>query len=347
MQKQLTVVMPFLNEDSEPTETLDSLFATTHPDEISVVVIDDCSDTPDSFQAVCKMAAEHPERHLSVLRNDQRIGVDASRQRGVSLVTTPQVLIIDAHMRFAEDKDWLQRLSYNVATSPETVFCTMCRGLGYGRSMDDDIHEDYCGASLQFVSAEQDVNRAGEVKFGREVLEGKWLEHDNPPIYPFEVSCIMGANYAFNKVWFDFIHGLQGLQMWGTSEPFLSLKSWLAGGSCKAIPDVVLGHVFRDNAPFSTPVWPLMFNKLLLMELLLPTAMTLDLMACMPHDGNFAEAQRFMSGPVLNSWVCGEKDYQASIQKRTVEEYAEMFDLVDIINIPRAPLPKGVLSICQ
>ena len=41
--KKLTIVMPFLNEENEPLETIKSIYETAPRELFKIIVIDDCS----------------------------------------------------------------------------------------------------------------------------------------------------------------------------------------------------------------------------------------------------------------------------------------------------------------
>jgi hypothetical protein len=68
-----------------------------------------------------------------------------------------------------------------------------------------------------------------------------------------EVPCLIGAFYVVNKAWYNHIGGwdtspsvpMRGHQHWGALEPWISLKSWLAGGSVRVISDLLTGHVYH------------------------------------------------------------------------------------------------------
>lgn len=272
--QQLTVIMPHLNEGDEPLKTVASLYASCSPDEVSVIAIQDGpmnQPSPDfsRFPGVQSLV------------NNCRIGVDACRDKGVQLARTPYILIIDAHMRFTQD-DWLQRLLAALRDNPRTLFCTRCLSLGWKDEKQPDgstvpvWHDmdaptaEYRGATILVSNDFSDpifLQRDGKPKVGMEVLEPKWLPREHTDIV---IPCVLGANYACSAQWWRYIRGVNGLMGWGSSEPFMSLKTWMAGGRCELLDDISIGHVFRDNAPYGTPVWCIIYNKLLLLDLLFP-----------------------------------------------------------------------------
>ena len=318
MSKPITVIMPFLNEGDEPNKTLESLYASTDKTMFDVIAVDDASDSE-----LTDLSA-FPD--VTVVKHVARRGVDACRHEAICMAETPYVLVIDAHMRFTQD-DWMARLLGELYRNENTVFCTKSIGLGYGIEKMEDAVDVYAGATLALYNEEEQKGRDGSVKIARQVLEGKWLEPEDRSDTTFECACIMGANYAFSKKWYHYIHGLQGLRKWGTSEPFLATKSWLAGGKVMCIPDIEIGHVYRDHSPFVTNVWEIVFNKLLMMSIVLPPEVSTKLIENIPKDSAFQVAYAYIANEHVNQWVSDERAYFDSIAKRDIYWFAEKFGI--------------------
>jgi glycosyltransferase involved in cell wall biosynthesis len=305
--KKVTIIMPFLNEDREPIETVQDIYRTANPSLFDIIAIDDCSKSPIVFPH------NVPVR---LVRNKERMGVDWSRQHGVDLAETPFIFIIDAHMRFHHG--WMDAIIQCLEREPETAWCTTCLGLGYGNMDIRKFNGKYYGATMLFVD-----NSATKDRPAREVLEPKWADRKDGEEY--EIPCILGANYAFTKKWFQYIGGLRGLKMWGTSEPFLSIKSWLAGGKCKITTKVEIGHKFRSNAPYATGISHLVYNKIFLCRTILPEDLGLKLIQCLPRDTNFTEAMKVIDRDA--SMIEHHRQYYQSIFKLSIYDYCEKFQL--------------------
>lgn len=306
--KEITIIMPFLNEENEPDNTVESIYSTANPKNFDIIAINDGSDQNyDYFQNKFK--------EITYIQNKGRIGVDACRQMGVDLAKTPYIFIIDAHMRFPNG--WMDNILQFAYKEPKTFWCTTSLALGYGNMDLGKARDRYYGASLLFVN--KNTNKPA-----REILEPKWTsKKSNDPAY--EIPCILGANYAFSKQWFDYLHGLKGLRMWGTSEPFLSLKSWMAGGKCKLITGVEIGHKFRDSAPYSTGVWNMIYNKLYLCKTILPKDVASRLIGYFNNDTNFSRAMREIKSQ--NICIENEKKYYDGIFNVKLEDFCKKFDI--------------------
>jgi len=315
--KDLTIIMPFLNEGEEPLKTIESVYETAPKKKIDIIAIDDgySLSKENSNIAQMEIASRFPD--VKYIRNKVRIGVDGSRQIGAELSKTPYLLIIDAHMRFLPG--WLDKILDCVSREPQTLWCTTCLALGYGNM---DIHrakDKYYGADLILINKDVDPNRPV-----REILEPKWAERKNGIEY--EIPCVLGANYACNKNWFHYVHGLSGLKMWGTSEPFLSLKFFLSGGKCKITTNVEIGHKFRDNAPYSTNIWSLIYNKIYLCKTILPDELSKKLIDNFPQDSNFKKAMKVIDGD--KEKIEQERQYYKSIFTKSIKDYCREFDIV-------------------
>lgn len=300
--------MPFLNEEEEPRLTIESINATAPDGLFDIIAIDDCSDKPSDIQGL---------KGVRYVRNPRRVGVDCSRQIGAELAQTPNIFICDAHMRFKNDQ-WMEKLIDCIEREPQTAWCTVCLGLGYG-TMDVNVSKiKYHGADMLFIDPKATANRPA-----REVLEPKWAKMK--PGLEYEIPCILGANYGFSKEWFMHIRGLKGLRSWGTSEPFLSMKSWLAGGTSKIRTDIEIGHKFRNNAPYATTIGHMVYNKVYLCKTILPDRLSDVLIGHLPQNKNMDVAMKMVKDNVQE--IEESKEYYQGIFKRSIYDYCEKFNI--------------------
>jgi len=119
MKPELTVIIPFLNEGCEVENTLMSILENSK-DDIEIIVINDGSDDEFDYQAI---AGQYGARYVL---NKTRLGVAASRDLGVELCETPYFLILDAHMRFYDDR-WAGRIVEELKKSERVFLC--CRSI--------------------------------------------------------------------------------------------------------------------------------------------------------------------------------------------------------------------------
>lgn len=292
--------MPFLNEEDEPQNTINSIYETSDPKMFNIIVINDCSDKSSDIAKT---------NEITYIKNETRIGVDACRQKGADMSYTPCLMIIDSHMRFK--KGWMEQMIQNISNNPKTLWCTKCVGLGYGNMDINRSRDNYYGAD--FVVENSD----------NEILEPKWRNARDYGAY--EIPCILGANYGVSKKWFDYIHGLKGLKMWGCSEIFMSLKTWMAGGGCKIDTNIEIGHKFRDSAPYSTGVWNMIYNKIYLCKTILPVEIGDYLIDKIPKTVNYKRAMKEIDGN-LNE-INKEREYYNAILKLGFKDLCKKWDV--------------------
>ena len=303
--KKLTIIIPFLNEGQEPIRTIESIYNTCDSQLIDIIAIDDCSDHKlTDFSA-------YPE--VKVLRNSNRIGVAVSRQIGAEMAQTPYLLIIDGHMRFRKD-NWYTRITEALEKEPHTLFCTTCVHLTPDQMDMERASGKYYGADLVLVDPSQ-----SDSIIASQIIEPKWAIEKEGNEY--EIPCILGANYAVSKDWFLKLKGLKGLQKWGGDEAFLSLKSWLAGGKCKLIKDIEIGHMFRENAPYVTKMYHMYYNKMWICWTLFPDELSQYLIQLLPDNPQKHVAQTHISSHW--STILSMREYFQSIFTRPLKEILE------------------------
>lgn len=310
MNKKLTVIMPYLNEpDNDVYKTIKNIYETVNPNNVEIIAIDDCS----TREFIANLKEFPAVRHI---RNKERIGVDGCRQIGIDLTNTEALCLLDSHMRFSNK--WIDIMVDCIEKEPSTVWCTSCMQLGYGNMNLSRSNIEYTGASLLLVDKNAIKDRPA-----REVLEPKWLPKKEEMEY--EIPCVLGANYFLTKKWADHIQGLKGLKMWGTSEPFLSLKTWLAGGKCKITRKVKIGHKFRDVAPYTTQVWTMVYNKIYLCKTVLSHDLGEKLIGFLPKDNNFKIAMAEISKN--KEKIDKERQYYNDIFKIDIKDFCSKFEI--------------------
>ena len=311
MNKSLTIVIPHLN-DEDLVPTIKSIYETIDIDDFEIITIDDFSEKKYDFRELNNF------KNIISIRNPNRYGVDGCRQLGVELSKKDNILLLDAHMRFKKDH-WASRIINCLDREPQTIWCTTCLVLGYGNMDINKPNDKYYGATILLVDKNSPLDRPC-----REVMEPKWTPRKDNKL-EYEIPCVLGANYFFKREWFNYLHGLKGLRMWGTSESFLSLKSWLAGGRCKITTEIEIGHKFRKNAPYSTVIWFLVYNKLYLCKTILPEIMSDKLIKELKNDRNLNKA---ISEINKNKDIIeAERKYYDSIFKVNIESICEKFSI--------------------
>lgn len=254
--KKLTIIIPFANEKDEVENTIQSILSHSDQD-IDIIVINDASDDnydySDSLQ----------KYDIKYIVNKERLGIAASRDLGVRLCETDYFLLLDAHMRFY-DSTWASVLISELDKNPRMILCAQTKVLYKKENIiiEQKGTETYWGAYVNLYSS-------------IDYLEPKWsylsFQKQTPDSMTTQmIPCILGAGYAASKHYWLYLNGLKGLLSYGNDEVLISLKAWLEGGVCKLLPQVVIGHIYRQVSPFKHYTERRIYNRLYICYLLCP-----------------------------------------------------------------------------
>lgn len=306
--KKISIIIPFLNEKDWPYKTIQSIYDTADPNQFEIIAINENSKDNYNF-------SKFPD--VRYIKNKQRIGAPSCLQMGVELSQSMFCLILDAHMLFYPNSNWLTKIIESVAKEDKTLWCFVCSAIGYGAENIYKTKGDYYGADLKLFT-DKEKNRPC-----RQIVEPVWSCKKIGLEYPIQI--ILGANYAFRKDRFLYLHGLKNLKSWGTSEPFLSLKNFFAGGTSKIRTDVKIAHLFRDSAPYSTLIDNLVFNKIYLLKTIFPKELENKLILSMPKDTNFKMAMEQIEQNKIE--IEKEKEYYKSIFTKDIYDFCREFNV--------------------
>ena len=293
----LSILIPCLNDNEEINLTIKSI-RDTAPGEVEVIVVDDRSDIPVTLT----------DSQVILIRNEIRIGAGASRHLAATKASSDLILLLDSHMRFVPG--WYEAALKRLELSKNTIWCGECLGLNQTNM---DVNKPigvYTGAHLVIYD-------------GKQVFEGMWQR--DMPGDDYEISCLMGACYFMHKEWFLYLKGLEGNKLWGSEEPFLSLKCWLAGGKVKLMKDVKIGHKFRNTAPYNTDTRYPLYNKLRAIKTLLPTELYQFLLNKMPDD--FIKIQTLELIEQDKNEIINEQEYYKTIFKHDINWFCDRFSI--------------------
>lgn len=305
--KELTVIITFLNENVEVLRTLESLKKHTYSD-IDIILVNDHSDDCYDYKGVAQ------QYDALYVENSARMGVAASRDKGVNMVKTPFALLLDAHMRFYS-ADWYDILMRNLHDSSNIIFCCQSKVLYKVCEEIKSVQSTYTTGAFVNMDA-----------YSNDFLGVSWLCPPNvlKDDKAIDIPCILGAGYAFSVDFWKKLHGLNGLIKYGLDEQFVSLKAWMSGGKCQLIPNIELGHVYRDFAPYEMSGLEFVYNKMLITLLLFPETSKYEVFARFRTKN--AEIYEKAYKMILSNqvWIEKEKIYLQSIFKRNWKDIYAM-----------------------
>jgi glycosyltransferase involved in cell wall biosynthesis len=248
----LSVIIPFLNEGDEVAHTLKSIRFNSD-NNIEIIIINDASTDGYNYQSIAE------KYHAIYIVNKKRLGVAASRDKGIQLCTTPYFLLLDAHMRFY-DHLWVDKIIYQLQHRDRVLLCCQTKFL---YKENDQVIENK-NASITYGAYIDFANP-------KNLLGASWtsyLKNSMQNIIP--IACILGAGYACSKKYWQYLKGLSGLLYYGSDESYISLKVWMEGGECLLLKNVTIGHVYRSQFPYSVENLHTLYNRMLVANLLLP-----------------------------------------------------------------------------
>lgn len=303
----ISVIIPTLNESNAIlNKTIESIIDTTPDKEIEIIVVDDCSDNPVILNSRIKNKVIFQENKFKV-----RLGAAQSKHIGVCLSSKKYIYLTDAHVLF--EKGWYEEALKSLENHPETLWCGSCLGLSKDKFDLSKYNGKYTGADL-FLYDEKDKN----------ILDGKWTKeklHENN----YDISCVMGANYFMHKNWFFKIRGYGDLKAWGSEEPCISIKSWLAGGQVKINKNVRMGHMFRDSAPYITYSKDILYNKIRIAKTFFSNDLGNKLIQTLEYNPNFSDAMNMIN---QHQFIISEyKNYYTSLFTKNIEWLCQKFNI--------------------
>lgn len=248
--KQLSIIIPFLNEGEEVLLTIESI-RNTIKDTADIIVINDCSIDGVDYQEMVK------DLQVYYILNRKRKGVAASRDLGIKLCKTPYFLLLDAHMRFYEE-DWAIKIINKLIENERQLLC--CQGLFLSKRKDGTIiSQDKSCCFGAFMPCLKNTY----------LPDIKWNTFEQLPNELEEtIPFVLGAGYAASCQYWKYLRGLEGLEYYGSDEAYISLKVWMEGGKCTLLKNVVIGHIYREEAPYKHYNVAEVFNYLWISRLL-------------------------------------------------------------------------------
>ena len=239
---ELTCIIPFQNEGQEVERTVASIRGTSN--KVNIMLINDCSTDGFDYKSVSDIYG------CKYIETEKNLGVAGCRDYAVSLCETEYFLLLDAHMRFY-DMDWEEKLLPYLKKYEKSIITGNTLVFSYNINSDiytDELHFNYKNCNTRAAIINDYENGW--------IFTGKWTNnempgYENKNLIP--ISCCMGAVYASNKTWWNRIDGLKGLAKWGQDEPYMSIKTWLAGGQVFLIKDWCVGHLYRDMSAYLVP----------------------------------------------------------------------------------------------
>lgn len=214
----VSIIFPVKNEGEHIKNTLHSLMNTKTNFPFEAIVVDDgCVD------GCCNFLNPSPYENVKLVHADS-VGLAMARNTGADHAKGEYLIFCDAHL-FFEDY-WIDRLIEPI-----------------GAGIADAVNPGIADAA--------NPSNVGYGYFWNHLLEPKWnLGRDEI----FASPLLAGGCFAISKAVFEDVGGFErGFRIWGKDDEEISLKLWLFGYKCYAVPDVKIKHIFRTpgTVPFT------------------------------------------------------------------------------------------------
>lgn len=247
MKPAVSIIMPHYNDVETTIGTIDSIYETIDIDNFEVIVICDGGE---------RVPAKYLNRPmLNYVEHFFNVGVGQAFDTGVRLAKSDNLILMGADIRF-EKNGWAERMIKVVDGNPTSLICTVC-----GSTKTDT---KYYGADVIFLVANKDItdrHPRKHIKDYRSVLEGKWRPQTGRGVY--SVPSLMGAFYGVKKAWYEKVRGFNLHYLWGSLEPYISLKSYLMGGDVKVDSENITYHMFHRGPQRAPRFDALAYNQFL------------------------------------------------------------------------------------
>ena len=252
---KLSVCMSFLNEGEEVGNTVRSIRETAG-DTVDIIVVNDASTDGYDYESDLKGLNVH------YFVNKRRIGAAAGKEKTVQISSTPYFILIDAHMRFYQ-KDWATQLVAELEKNSNRLLC--CQNLALSKKdgkLSKPVEMGVYGAYLRF-------------DIGRNIPNIKWNDHEHvPTLSKGQIPAVLGATYSTSKKYWNRLCGYQGLIHYGDEEAYISIKAWMEGGGCYFLPNIKIGHIYREESPYIVHRNMMTYNILLIGKIFMPSLLS-------------------------------------------------------------------------
>lgn len=213
---KVSVIMPYLNDFEVLDKTLWRLLEEIPEKHGEVIIIDNGSFEPLHLPL---------DPRIKIIRNRRNIGVGGAFNQGVEMARANKIVLMGCDT--TPQKGWFDRVQETLKGNRNTIFnCVSSGYTGNQRPLRKSSLRRY-GANVLFKVTMDDLPKASKLRdipTYSHILQAKWNSGD-PGTELTPVHCLLGAFYWMYKKPFQKIHGWNGHQMWGSLEPFLSIKA--------------------------------------------------------------------------------------------------------------------------
>ena len=300
--EKLTIVIPSYNEYLKTAKTIYNIFETcSNKGNIEVIVVDDAS--KENYKDLSYNSK------IKYIKNDNNLGVSQSRDIGIKKSSNNRILTIDAHVKFYK-KGWDKDIVEQIDNNKKSLLCFACQNIKDNKT--------YYAGGFHFIHPSN-----------MDLILSPYLSNTCKFGDIEDVPCVIGGAYAFDANWHKYLNGMTGMIGNGVGETFLSIKSYLAGGDCKLIKNIKIGHDFEkigydfEKIGCDFEKQDMYYNKIFMSQTILPMEMTSALLTLLPKNKEKENAVNLFQQNL--SLMLKYKMQYEDILKVPFEEYVKKF----------------------
>ncbi|XP_053327290.1 polypeptide N-acetylgalactosaminyltransferase 5 [Spea bombifrons] len=204
-----------------------------------IILVDDFSTKAYLKDNLDKFVLKFPK--VKILHLGERHGLIRARIAGANIATGDVLTFLDSHVEC--NVGWLEPLLEQVRLNRKKVACPVIEVIS-----DKDM-------SYMTVDNFQRGIFSWPMNFGWKPIPPEVLKKNKiTEIDPIRCPVMAGGLFSIDKKYFYELGTYDpGLDVWGGENMELSFKVWMCGGEIEIIPCSRVGHIFRNDNPYSFP----------------------------------------------------------------------------------------------
>ncbi|XP_075465465.1 polypeptide N-acetylgalactosaminyltransferase 5 [Ascaphus truei] len=178
---------------------------------------------------------------VRILRLKERYGLIRARVAGANIATGDVLTFLDSHVEC--NVGWLEPLLERVRVNRKKVACPVIEVIN-----DKDM-------SYMTVDSFQRGIFSWPMNFGWKPIPPEVIQKNKmTEMDPIRCPVMAGGLFSIDKKYFYELGTYDpGLDVWGGENMEISFKVWMCGGEIEIIPCSRVGHIFRNDNPYSFP----------------------------------------------------------------------------------------------
>ena len=235
-----SIIIPSKSEGNNLHATVESVIAASAKADFEIIAVDDVSDDFSGDDLAREYAKN---KRVSVIRNDERLGVAGSRNRGAQDAAGDILIFLDAHTFVPEG--WLEHIADAISQHSEKA----------GRdTIKDTIYSTVIGQIYpEGAEIPEPEVFSFQSKFEAPTLQQTIDPDGKPTGNAYPIQLIEGAVMIFGKHLFAELDGFdRGLiPPWGQESHEICFRNWRLGGECRILPNLLIRTLYREQFPYA------------------------------------------------------------------------------------------------